>query len=252
MESETRYQVKASGKTSSGIAAICAACLLCSAGLYLFARDSYSESQIHHLIDVAYNSQRPGGGRLSGSSYSQPANEDIQASLGKAQLLLLRCPDSDRKQTLQGLVYLASGSWQKYVDAFAHFSDKIRNEPAVLNNLGASYLGLSDGDPSNLLKALNQFERASQLDPNGAEPRFNLVVTYRRLRLHKLAEEAAQRYASIDRGSAWYSELLTANSPDKSALIEALRHAVETHNLPEAERVFGRDPDLFRNFAGQY
>jgi hypothetical protein len=251
MESETGYRKKASRQRSIAIVAI--ACVLGSAGLYLFARDTNSENQIRGLIENAYDSQRPGGGRLSDAPYSQRTGVyGVQANLGQAQLLLLRYPDSDTRQRLQGLIYLASGNWQKYVDTVAHFSGKMRNDPAVLNNLGASFLGLSEEDPSNLLKALDQFEHASKVDVNAPEPRFNLVITYRKLRLRKLAEEAAQRYASIDRGSSWYSELLAETSSNKSALLDALRHAVETNNRSEAQRLFERDPDLFRNLANQY
>src|SRR5207249_6033865 len=144
---------------------------------------------------------RPGGGRLSDALYSQQTDESrTQANLGKAQILLLSYPDSDTKQYLQSLIYLASGNWQKYVDAMTHFSAKMRNDPSVLNNLGGSFLGLSGEDPSKLLKALDQFERACELDPDAVEPRFNLIITYRKLGLHKAAEEAAQRYVSMDRG----------------------------------------------------
>jgi CHAT domain-containing protein len=227
-------------------------CLLASAGLYLFARNPYPENQIHRLIDTAYNSERPGGGRLSDALYLQQADERRkQADLGEAQVLLLSYPDSDTKQHLQSLIYLASGNWQKYVDTVAHFSAKMRNEPAVLNNLGASFLGLSEEDPSTLLKALDQFERASELDPNAVEPRFNLIITYRKLGLRKAAEEAAQRYVSIDRQSAWYNEVVTGNSRDKSMLIDALRQAVTENNRTRAESLFESDPDLFRNLANQ-
>src|SRR5438128_972621 len=128
MESETGYRVKAGRQRSIAIVAISAACVLGSAGLYLFARDTYSENQIRGLIESAYNSQRPGGGRLSDTPYSQPTGvRNMQANLGKAQLLLLRYPAADTRQRLQGLIYLASGNWQEYVDAFAPFSAKMRN-----------------------------------------------------------------------------------------------------------------------------
>ena len=253
MEGETEHQRKTGRHPFSLIVIILVACALGSAGLYLVALDSSPEKQIRRLAESAYNSQRPAGGRLSNAPYSEvTSRHDAGANLGKAQLLLLGYPDSDTKQRLQGLIYLASGDWQRYIDAAAHFPPKMRDEPAVLNNLGASFLGLADEDPTNLLAALDEFERACQIDPSLPEPRFNLVITYRKLRLHKLAEEAAERYASIDRGSAWYHEMLTGDSPDKSILIDALRKAVEENNRSQAERLFEADPDLFRNLANQY
>jgi CHAT domain-containing protein len=241
------------GPRSIAIVAILVACILGSTGLYLSARNTYSESQIRHLIEIAYNSQRPGGGRLWSASYSPLTDTpNAQTNLGKAQLLLLSYPDSETKQRLQGLIYLASGNWQKYIDAAAYFSAKMRSKAEVLNNLGVSFLALSDQDPSNLLNALDTFEQASQVDPNAPEPRFNEVVTYRKLRLHKIAEEAVQRYASMDRTSRWYSEAVDANSPDKSHLITDLRRAIHDNNRPQAERLFDKDPDSLRNFVGQY
>src|SRR5712691_2977315 len=130
MEGETEHQVKTGRQRSIVIVAISIACVLGSAGLYLFARDTYSENQIRRLIASAYNSQRPGGGRLSDTPYSLPnGGRDVQANLGQAQLHLLRYPDSDTRQRLQCLIYLASGNWQNYVDTVAHFSAKMRNEP---------------------------------------------------------------------------------------------------------------------------
>jgi CHAT domain-containing protein len=253
MQTEIGLRVKAGRPRAIVILAISLAAVLGSAGFYVFGRDAYSENQIRRLIEVGYNSQRPGGGRLSNAAYSQPQDvQSGQANLAKAQLLLLRYSDSDTKQRLQSLIYLAAGNWKKYVDAVALFPPTIGNEPAVLNNLGASFLGLSEEDPRNLLKALEQFERAVQLDPNSLEPRFNLVITYRKLRLHKLADDTAKQYASMDSASAWHSEILVGNSPDRSVLIDGLRRAVEEKNQPESERIFERDPDLFRNYAGQY
>jgi len=41
----------------------------------------------------------------------------LQSDLGKAQILLLGQPASETHQKLQGLVYLAAGDWQKFIDA---------------------------------------------------------------------------------------------------------------------------------------
>src|SRR5207237_6944841 len=114
------------------------------------------------------------------------------------------------------------------------------------------YLALSRKDPSNLLKALDQLEGASQLNPKAPEPGFNLVITYRPRRLHRLADEALERYASLDAGSPWSRELRNDNIPDKSALIDALKTEVESKNQPEAERIFDKNPDLFRLYAREY
>src|SRR5436853_2251347 len=145
MESETDYWIEASRPGRSRrqgsilILAILLAVLLSSVGLYLFARDPYSENEIRDLIQQAYNRQRPGGGRLYQAAYFPAADRARPLpDVGKAQILLLRYPESETRQRLQGLIYLASGNWQKYVEAAARFSPGMRRDPAVLNNLGAS------------------------------------------------------------------------------------------------------------------
>src|ERR1041385_6121669 len=252
MEGAKAYRVKANRPRLIATVTI-AICVIGSLGLYSFYRDLDPEIRIRRLIETAYNAQRPGGARLWGAPFSQTIRAlNTDSQLSEAQLLLLAYPESNTKQNLQSMIYLASGNWRQYVDAVDRFPVSMRRDAGVLNNLGASFLGLSDEDPSWLLKALDPFEQAAQLDAGAAEPRYNLVITYRKLRLHQAANDALQKYAFTDRSSAWYRELSAGNSPDRSELIDELRRAVENHDRPEAERLFQSDPDLLRSFAGQY
>src|SRR5712692_9159785 len=95
---------------SIGIATVLIALCLTSISLYVFARDPYSETEIRRLIEKSYNSQRPGGGRLSGAAYTPvgPAASG-GTELAKAQIVLLRSPETVTRQRLQAIVYLASG-----------------------------------------------------------------------------------------------------------------------------------------------
>src|SRR5437870_9205066 len=111
-------------------------------GLYL-ARDPYSEREIHLLVDGAYNHQRPGGGRLFAASYTSLGDASTIPDVGRAQILILRQPNSQTRQHLQGLVYLAAGEWQNFVELMSDVAGQRLPEPAVLNNIGASYLALS-------------------------------------------------------------------------------------------------------------
>src|SRR5437879_2398894 len=146
MEGEIGHSRRASRWSRIALVAISNVIVLSSVGLYLFARDPYSAYEIRRLIEGSYNVERRGGGRLFRTGYSPldttpPAS---QSDLGRAQLLLLRYPDSERKQRLQALLHLAAGNWKSYVEAALHFSAAMREEPEVLNNLGASYLALSE------------------------------------------------------------------------------------------------------------
>jgi len=254
MERETDYLVRANGRRWILITGAVVALVASSVGLYEFlVRDPYSEHEIRRLIDQAYNRQRPGSGRLYRAAYFPVADGPaVSAELGKAQLLLLQYPESETRQQLQGLIYLASGKWQKYVEIAGRLSQKMRRDAALPNNLGASYLALSEFDANYLLKALDQFERASQLDPMAPEPVFNLVITYRQLRLHRLEEGILGRYASLDHDSPWKRELTNRAATDEPALVEELKKAVESDNQHNARRIFERDPDLFRRYVREY
>ena len=222
-----------------------------SVGLYLFARDPYSEQQIRELTDKAYNAQRPGGGRLSGAAYSPIGRSlPVPAELGTAQIILLRQPDSEVRQRLQGLVYLAAGDWQNFIEITSR-SPGTANF-ATLNNLGASYLALSDKNPSLLLNAMDSFDRASQLDPKAPEPLFNLVITYRKLRFQRLADETLQRYTGGDPNSPWNHELKNPVQIDEALVLDQLEKAAESNNLVESVRLFEANPELCRRIVMAY
>ena len=250
MESEIDVQVEANrGWVVTSFAILMA---LMSVGLYLaFFRDPYSE--VRSLIEQTYSEQRPAGGRLDHAVYVPFSNGPrSQPNLGKAQLLLLRYPESDTRQRMQALIYIASGNWQKYVEAAGHFSAALSQDAGVVNNLGVSYLALAGDDPTCLLKAIEQFERARTLNPQAVEPRFNLVLAYRKLHLHSVAERLMQEYASMDAGSAWQRELAGGSLTDNSRLVDELKQALEASDIRKAERIFEQDPDLFRRAAMQY
>ncbi len=221
--------------------------------LYLFGNDLYTGYQIRTLIENAYNKQRPGGGRLFGTPYSELTSATgRQLDLGRAQVLLLRRPDSEERQRLQGMIYLASGNWRAFVDSVNQTSPQMRRDPAILNNLGASFLALSDMDPTYLLKALDEFEQAVELDPRALEPRFNLVVTYRKLRLSGLAGETLHRYEGLEPSSVWYRELTNRGESDESSFLDELRRAIENNDLSDAQRLFDKNPELCRRTAMQH
>jgi CHAT domain-containing protein len=251
---EIGYLVSANRRWTIALTVLLIALCSGSVGLFLFGRDAYSENQIHRLIEDAYNHQRPGGGRLFKASYSpiEALASAAAADLGRAQFLLLRYPPSDKREELQGKIYLASGDWQKFIETVSRLSPQSRIKPATLNNLGTSFLALSETNPTYLLKALDEFERAAKLDPKAPEPHFNMVVAYRKLRLPELADETLQQYQKHDRASVWHSELTTAVELDEPALLDQLRRAVESNNVTEAERLFDKNPELWRRVAMQY
>src|SRR5215470_18787015 len=174
-----------------------------SVGLYLFAWDVSSDREIRRLIEPHYTRRRPEGGRLFGAAYAPIVEPTFGVpDLGRAQLLLLRRPDTDERQRLQGAVYLAAGEWQKFITMAEEFPLQIRNDISTLNNLGVSFLALSERDPSYLLRALDVFERASKANPQSLEPLYNLVITYRRRCPSRVSNANCRRSSAWDRSSA--------------------------------------------------
>jgi CHAT domain-containing protein len=225
--------------------------LLSSVGLYLSDRSTYSEREVRQLIARAYSSQRPGGGRLAGASYTPLGNTAVPTEdLGKAQILVLRQPDSRTRRRLQGLLSLSAGEWQRFVDLAS--DPQPSGDGDLLNNLGTSYLALSNEDPGLLLKARDTFEDALKAAPKAKEPLFNLVITYRRLHIPSLAAERLQQYSAEDPDSAWQKELANPVQRDERSIVDQLERLIGNNDLIEAEHLFLREPELCRRIAMQY
>jgi CHAT domain-containing protein len=225
--------------------------VLCSIGLCLLASDWYSENQIRRLIRGAYEAQRAGGGRLAGTAYRPATGSPHRGSdLGRAQVFLLRHPEMKERQLLQGMIYLANSDWHAFTDG--RFPSEMPRTAATLNNLGVSFLALSEKNPTYLLKALEQFEQAIDLDPRSIEPRFNLVITYQKLRLRRSAEEALRRYSELDSSSAWYRELTHNIGAADSDILNRLRQITLTRDVGEAERLIEENPELSRRLAMEH
>jgi CHAT domain-containing protein len=221
---------------------------------YLFGADLYSQYEIRRLIDSAYSARRPGGARLFGTQYvrvdPQPAALDQQ--LGRAQVLLLRLPESQARQELQRMLYLASEDWQAFIDSVNALPPNTKPQAATINNLGTAFLAKSKNNPIYLVKALQQFEQASQLAPGALEPRFNLVITYRKLRLPDAARERLSQYATSDSSSPWHHELLDSPEFDQPHDLQPMRQAADGGNITEAKRLFDQDPEYYRRIAMAY
>src|SRR5215831_9475917 len=100
-----------------------------------------------------------------------------------------------------------------------------RLEAARLNNLGVAYM-----NQQLFEKALKEFQRAAEADPNFAIARLNQGVAYLNLQKIDEAKAALEDALKKDPGNpnAWYSlGLLAKNSGDAQASISAFRHVIE-------------------------
>ncbi|PYS53402.1 MAG: hypothetical protein DMG13_12815, partial [Acidobacteria bacterium] len=249
----SRYPALFDRRRSIGLIVLLIAISSVPVALYRFGRAFYFEYQIRGFLEGAYNAQRPGGGRLFGTPYSPQSDAPhYQSQLGRAQILLLQHKNWITRPKLQQMLQLAAGEWQAFTESVNSLPLEQGESSWTLNNLGASFLALAEMDPTYLLKALDQFERAVELAPKAPEPRYNLVITYRKLRLPRLADEMLQRYAELDSSSMWYRELNESSENDESTALNDLRRAVETDDVREAERLFDKNPELCRRLAMQY
>src|SRR5262245_37825104 len=127
----------------SGLIVLCSS----SIGLYVLGRDLYSEREIRQLILSAYSGHRPGDGRLWGTPYVPlKAISEPQPDLGRAQVFLLRHPDIEDRQRLQGMIYIATDEWRAYVESAR--TPEAERDVSDLNNLGVIFLAISDSDPT--------------------------------------------------------------------------------------------------------
>src|SRR5262249_13323178 len=138
------------------------------------------------------------------------------------------------------------------VELASNSSLKTFRTPAALNDLGASYLALSENDPVFLLKAVDEFERAAKLDPKAPEALFNLVIAYRKLHFPKIATYYFHKYSAVDPDSGWQHELANPNKKDEAAVLGQLEEAIARNNRVEAERLFESNVELCRRVAMQY
>lgn len=243
--------------TRSWLVAFLVTLLVLVCGLFALqvsVRDFYSQYQINRLIEAAYNEQRPAGGRLFGAAY--PSTLPMAGSdpdLGRAQTLLLRYPNSALRRKLQGQTHLASGNWQAAADTFAELARDTLRDPAVLNDLGVVYLALGENEGTYLLRALDQFELAAEAAPQALEPRFNLAIVYRKLRLPGLAGKAQLAYAKLDPASKWSDELSRIPPKvDESKVLQQLRRAVNEDRTKDASELIRQNPEIARRIAMQY
>ncbi len=224
-----------------------------SIAFYPYTRDFFADFAVRRLIEPSYNASRPGGGRLFGAAYYAAGSTSASSSdLSRAQVLLLTAPQSDSRFQLQGMLYLAADDWQSFVRLAGQLPVKVRQTPETLNNIGVSYLALSESNPAYLLNALDAFQEAVKSGPRAPEPLFNLVITYRKLRLYGPANEALHQYDLLDASSPWARELRSSQETVDSNTLARFRTAVEKGNVPEAERLFGKNPELYRKVAMQY
>ena len=174
----------------------------------------------------AYRAERPVEARISGLNYAplnntrgaeQPKVDDL--SLNRAELILLDevtgHPNSAAAHHALGRFYLAE---RKFDKAIAQFDEALKSDPnnaQLHSDYGAALLEMGKADESEgrsamsleeFDKALDQLNRAIELDGSRLEPLFNVALCRQKMKLSQQAKEAWQRYLVKDATSKWSDE----------------------------------------------
>jgi CHAT domain-containing protein len=167
----------------------------------------------------------------------------------RAQVFLLTAGDTGVAARVRALLAVGSGRLREAAVILESLAD--RESPEILNDLGVAYWGLGEENPSNYFRALMAFERAAQLSPDVAAPRFNAALAYRKVELHDLADAALREYQRIDRSSFWAEELSRLSTRQLVSMDE-LGRRLEAEDVAGATSLLQRDPGAFRSTAIEY
>jgi CHAT domain-containing protein len=194
---------------------------------------------------------RPGGGRLFRAAAIPYESARYKKAMARAEVTLLSMPDSSPKRRLQALVDAGKGKFQqasKNLEAL-HESDPQNVE--LLNDLGVLYLALGAESAVNYFRAMELFERARELAPGAAAPRFNTVLAYRSAGIKAQADLRLDIYRQMEMSSFWAREL-SIQPPTDLELVENLRRHLADHDTHNAIKLIQRSPDDFREIGLSY
>lgn len=173
-------------------------------------------------LRLAYKGDRPLNSRIVGFDYAPPGDrrgagtdKDPNKDLKKRAVLTLQEAVSDKRtaESLHGLgaAYLAA---ENLPDAIRCFEEAAALGPVsarLMSDLGAGYLEAwrkegAAGKTEMLDKSLRSLDRAIELDPRLAEPRFNRALCLEAMGSREPAKQAWREYLELDPNSKWADE----------------------------------------------
>ena len=153
-------------------------------------------------------------GRIAGFEHARymsdrsnaPADTAVYAA---AEGVLSQRPKSARDRHAQGVANLLIGQVENSVAAFSEAVRLAPRSPAYRSDLAAARisLGTARSDGNELRRALDDADRALQLDPKLPEALFNRAVALERLGAASQASHAYAAYLSLDSRSPWAAEV---------------------------------------------
>jgi len=191
---------------SARIARNCALVLLC--GL-LGGRDAsdVAQTQTRRLLLEFLAVQPSAGSRLAGMPYRDSAAVK-SSQLSQLDLLPLATNGTSPSQRrLLSLLHIFDGQWRNAEHLLNKLAIELPGDAAIQNDLGVVQMALAASEPRAWLKAVQQFKLASAAQPDLPEPKFNLILVYRRLGLHRLEAATTEEYRKIEPVSPWHAAI---------------------------------------------
>jgi CHAT domain-containing protein/Tfp pilus assembly protein PilF len=202
---------------------------LTTLGWYFYSRASETEVAMASL-NRAYQTARPFESRITDFDYApfgtvRGGNDG--GGEGKDRINLIErdraervlLDDVTRRQNAENLhalgrLYLAKGMFDRAVEQFQKAQTFAPANAEIPSDLGAALFEknktISESDreknPQLSFLALENFEKAIELNPNLLEARFNRAACLEALNLPNQAKEAWQKYLELDSTSKWAEE----------------------------------------------
>lgn len=119
-------------------------------------------------------------------------------------------PNAETQHAL-GTFYLTQEDYPKAIREFENALKLAPNDAKLHNDIGSAYFERAKTEShekklQDLAQSLEEFTRATDLDPNLLEPLFNKALVLRALGLPQQAKEAWQLYLQKDSSSPWAEE----------------------------------------------
>ncbi len=168
---------------SARIAGNCMLIVLCGLLLVRDASD-LAQTQTRRLLLELAAAQHSTGSRLAGMPYTDPAAVNFSHTARLDPLPLAMNGRAVSQRRLLSLLYVFDGQWRNAEQVLGKLALELPGDASIQNDLGVVQMALATADPTAWFKAIQRFKLASAAQSDLPEPKFNLILIYRRLGLH--------------------------------------------------------------------
>ncbi|MGC2237421.1 MAG: CHAT domain-containing protein [Pyrinomonadaceae bacterium] len=240
---------------------------------YFYLRSSVAEQEMASL-NRTYQLERPLKSRITDFVYApfKDVRGETESKIDINELNLAentlideskKNPNAENFQVL-GRLYLAKKEFDEAVKQLEKAGQIAPKNSKILNDLGVAQLELSKNDTQNLDgenlklqgKALVNFEKAIELNPELPEAYFNKALVLQEMKLTNRAREAWQEYLKLDADSRWAEEarrnlkiLETSQIPGKTAggILQEFLSAYRERDGEKAYQIVSRNREMIES-----